>query len=39
MVKNQYETPTIEELKIKVEDVMAQSLPGEGSITDEELFG
>ena len=38
MVKNLYETPTIEEIKIKVEDVMAESL-GEGSVTDEELFG
>jgi hypothetical protein len=39
MVKNLYETPTIEEIEIKVEDVMAESIEGEGSITDSELFG
>ena len=39
MIKNLYETPAIEEIKIKVEDVMKASIGGEGDITDEELFG
>jgi hypothetical protein len=39
MAKKLYETPALEEIEIKVEDVMAESIEGEGSITDTELFG
>ena len=35
---NKYTSPSLEEIKIKIDDVMAESL-GEGSVTDEELFG
>lgn len=39
MAKKLYETPTLEEIEIKVDDVIMASVDGEGSITDEELFG
>jgi hypothetical protein len=38
-MKKIYETPCMEEIKIKIQDVMAESVDGEGSITDDELFG
>ena len=38
-MSKKYETPSVEELELKVNDVIMASVDGEGSITDEELFG
>jgi len=38
-MSKKYETPSVEELELKVDDVIMASLEGEGGVTDEELFG
>ena len=40
MKENKYTSPALEEIKIKVEDIMEESvLPGEGGIDDGDLWG